>query len=372
MRITVVEVNSIIDYPPVVTLVRLLVSQGHEVNLISRDIGELVDKYELRNVNCIELKFCDDSEGVLRVINKIELAIYAKIYVKRMMRHSDILWTTSANTIKVLGRNVIKYNNILQLMELVENLYLFHGLIRIPIKDIAKKSWKTVVPEINRAFIEQAWWDLKELPYVLPNKPFDLDYGELSSEARVAIEKMENDARKKIIYLGGIWPDRDLEVFAKAIRYMSDFALYIVGKPYGTGKKHLDELINKYDVVYLGGFSAPQHLAFLKCARIGLLPYKPSKNHDVSVLNALYCAPNKIYEYAGYGIPMIGSYVPGLIVPFEQYNIGYCYKDDEQEKLETIIRRIDDNYESMSKNCKSFYDDIDLGNIVRDILESSE
>jgi hypothetical protein len=91
MRITVVEVNSIIDYPPVVSLVRLLSSQGHEVNLISRDIGKLVDKYELHNVNCIELKFCDDSKGVLRVINKIKLAICAKIYVKRIMRYSRSL-----------------------------------------------------------------------------------------------------------------------------------------------------------------------------------------------------------------------------------------------------------------------------------------
>ena len=43
MRIVVVEINNIIEFPPVVTLIRTLSRQGHEVILISR-VSDLRNK----------------------------------------------------------------------------------------------------------------------------------------------------------------------------------------------------------------------------------------------------------------------------------------------------------------------------------------
>nr|WP_297763540.1 hypothetical protein [uncultured Butyrivibrio sp.] len=368
MRIVVVEINNIIEFPPVVTLIRTLSRQGHEVILISRGINLLPAEVLKSKIEFHELGVDDQKKGILGIAEKLQLIRLTKKTVEECMVGADVLWTTSANTLKALRGHVNKYKNVMQLMELVDELFLYHGHFRLSIKKIAQKSWKIVVPEINRAFIEQSWWGLDTLPYVLPNKPFDLNCGELSADALAAIELMKKDKRKKIIYLGGIWPDRDLSGFAETIKNMSDYALYIVGKAYGIGEKHLKILVNKYDAIYLGEYKAPQHLAFLNYARIGLLPYKASKSFDVSPLNALYCAPNKIYEYSGFGIPMIGSYVPGLIMPFEKYNIGYCCDSDNLEMIEYAIQQIDANYEVMSNNCKRFYDATDTDHIVSDIL----
>ena len=151
---------------------------------------------------------------------------------------------------------------------------------------------------------------------------------------------------------------------------MSGYVLYIVGKTYSEeGRNLLDKLQKKYDVIYLGGFNPPKHLAFVKYAHIGLLPYSPLKSEVTSELNALYCAPNKIWEYAGFGVPMVGSDVLGLKLPFEQWDIGRCCDLNDEASIVKAIEEVDRNHDAMSKNCYKFYDSVDLEKIVSEILE---
>ena len=111
-------------------------------------------------------------------------------------------------------------------------------------------------------------------------------------------------------------------------------------------------------------------MEFLKYADIALVPYKPGKieGSGFTILNALYCAPNKIYEYAGCNIPMIGTDVLGLREPFEKYNIGVCCKDLKPETIIDAIRYVDANHDEMVINAKAFYDSVDLDCIVNSIV----
>ena len=121
----------------------------------------------------------------------------------------------------------------------------------------------------------------------------------------------------------------------------------------------------------MGFFNPPSHLHFLEYAYIGLLPYVTNyKSVVISPLNILYCAPNKIYEYAGYGVPMIGTDVLGLKQPFEKYNIGVCCKDLSPQTVAKKIAYVDLHHETMRKNCRKFYDDTDLDLIVNEIINS--
>lgn len=47
-------------------------------------------------------------------------------------------------------------------------------------------------------------------------------------------------------------------------------------------------------------------------ASIGVMSYSPHQKTHAGVVNALYCAPNKIFEYGKYGKPMIANDVPAL------------------------------------------------------------
>lgn len=87
-----------------------------------------------------------------------------------------------------------------------------------------------------------------------------------------------------------------------------------------------------------------------------------------SVINALYCAPNKIFEYAGSNVPMIGTDVLGLREPFEKYNIGVCCDSLDEEVIIDAIKLVDENHEVMKKNCRKFFDSVNLDEIVERII----
>ena len=142
---------------------------------------------------------------------------------------------------------------------------------------------------------------------------------------------------------------------------MKEYVFYIIGAAFSQSSKDmLEQLMQKYPIEYLGAFNPPKHLALVKYAYIGLLPYKPINRGDLSELNALYCAPNKIFEYAGYGVPMVGSDVLGLRNPFEQWDIGRCCDDGSLKSILEAIKFVDKNHESLERNCIAFFDSIDL------------
>lgn len=370
--ITVVELNRIAEYPPVQTLIKILLKKGYKVNFIGREVSNISEDIKNNdNYNPIETSlYANGSSLFKRIVNKIHINRFSRRSIKKCMETSKLLWTTSMNTTSIVGKQALNYKTVLQLMELAENGYRFRGHFKIPIKKYAQAAWKTVVPEINRAYIQKTWWDLKKTPVVLPNKPFSLDFAELSHETLNAISVMKNETRKIVLYLGGIWKDRDYEQCAKAISKMDGYVLYIVGKVFSDeGQALLDKLQRGYNVVYLGAFNPPIHLALVQYSRIGLLPYNPTHFSVHSCLNALYCAPNKIWEYSGFGVPMVGSDVLGLKLPFEQWNIGRCCDLNDEDSIIKAIEEVDKNHDEMSKNCYKFYDSVDLEKIVSEILE---
>ncbi len=369
-KITVVEVNDIGDYPPVQNLIKVLLHNDLWVNFIGSHLSDLPDLISSHpNFRGFETPSISVTSTLERLKNRLKLNVAIRKLVRKCMEDSDWLWTTSMSSIRAVGREALKYKNVLQLMELAQYGYSFRRLVKFPIAEWARQSWKTVVPEINRAYIQKVWWDLKKTPYVLPNKPYDITPGMITPELDYAISKMKTERRKIVLYLGVFGQDRDLEGYAKAISTMSGYVFFLVGPAHSQETKtRVSRLIEDYPVEYLGAFTPPKHLALVKYAHIGLLPYKPIKTFT-SELNALYCAPNKIFEYAGYGVPMVGSDVLGLRFPFERWNMGMCCEDDSVESIQKAIMEVDNRHEEMSKNCADFYNSVDLDKIIMNILK---
>lgn len=381
-RITVVHAQSVIDYPPVISLIENLLNNGNVVRLISYDTNKLPDTLR-KNKNFYEISIPKvDGNLVGKVINSYRRSAFVKEAVKQSMKNSDILWTTTDLSVRVLGDLVLQYKHVMQLMELIrwypDNFYVRKiakfGLFRYPIDKYARKAWKVVIPEENRAYIQQVWWNLKNKPYILPNKPYRLNPKGGKNQAFIeAINKIKHEERKVILYLGILSPERGLDKFAKSVHELgNDYCLYIIGKAsdssYLSKVKNLTKIYN--NVVYLGYFSAPTHLYFLKYSYIGLLPYQPSKPsvEFISELNALYCAPNKIFEYAGYALPMIGTNVPGIEYPFRNYHMGITLKEITTKEIVSAVHTIEKDYDTFSKNSKTFFESVNLDKIVDEIV----
>lgn len=372
-EITMMEGNSVTAYPPIISLIENILHKGYKINFVGNGISKL-SRDILDNPNFNGMEIGCEINGTINILRRIPMRFYvnhkARKYVRESMKHSELLWTNSYEAVKTLGKMVTNYKHVMQFMELVDNGYIYKKIIRFPLVDYAKKAWKIVVCEKNRAYIHKAMWGLNSLPYVLPNKPYNISTYEITSEMVKPLEIIKNEKRKVILYLGGIFSDRNLRPFAESIQKLEQYVFYIVGYAVDEkSKKQLSELINIYGAIYLGSFTAPKHLEFVKYAHIGLLSYSTVEGDIIGSINSLYCAPNKLYEYASFGKPMIGNDILGLKEPFEEYNIGLCCDENSSESVTKCLRKIEENYEIMSKNCEKFFKGTDLDSIVDEILE---
>lgn len=372
--ITVVHDGDFMVYPPVLSLLENLLQKDINVYLVSSTPKESIPEYFFD----YESLFYHEIPKKTRngVLGSIEgLTRYKKEYIKAVEQYmplSDLLWTTTDGTAKLLGNKVLDYKHVMQLMELIEYMPVSNYLksFKAPLDVYARAAYKVVVPQIDRAYIQKTWWNLPETPVVLPNKPYHIDVLEkdCSSKTLNALNIIRTETRKVLLYMGVVGPDREIEPFANAVKNMKEYSLYIIGRPTADAGYLNDLLNNCNNITYLGFFSPPEHLAFLRYAYLGIMPYKAEQARHYSKLNALYCAPNKIFEYSGYGIPMIGTDVPGLVKPFEQFGIGLCCRDLKEETIVKSIRQIDSNYDKYKENCFNYYNSIELDKIVEDII----
>ena len=365
MRVLVVSGRDISAFPPIRNLIKILVRNGHAVTVITRDSKGTYFP-EMENINYIVNPGANNMRLYLSGRRKL------RKLVKKYMQENDVLWTTTDSTVRDLGNCVLRYPHIMQLMELIEDMPALPRIKRIGlnIKRYAKQANAVVVPEINRAYIQKTWWGLSKTPYVLPNK-MDLETIEnVPDYVTSIVNEIRNEPRKVVLYQGIFASDRNLDKFADAIDELKDeYCLFLMGEDSEYRQKLCKEHKN---VKYLGYIQPPYHLLVTKYAHIGLLPYSTSSQlAHYSILNALYCAPNKIFEYAACGLPMIGSNVLGLRYPFEQYGIGYVCETQSIDEIKDSIKEIISNYDEMKGNCIDFYNSVDMDAIVNRIIEES-
>lgn len=377
MNILVAHFADTVSYPPVISLVKNLLHHNHHVYLVAMDVKNLPKSILSHpNFQCTDIPYVGIDNIFLSLRKKIVLS-KAKRIIQQRIGDYDVIWTTTATTVRRLGDVVLQRKHVMQLMELIKFFpmyprFRFLWWWRFPIEKYAQQAYRVVLPEINRAYILKTWWNLPQMPIVLPNKPYDTQFEQINNSN--ALSKMQADMRYKLLYSGVVGDDRSLEPFMKAVQELGDgYVLYILAKIPNSYKEKFQMLLKKYSSVeYLGYYKAPQHLNFFPFADIGLMPYQSNggtKNGTIiSELNALYCAPNKIYEYARFGIPMLGTDVPGLRETFEKYNIGVSCRNLEVEEIKNKILYLQKNHDAMCAKCKDFYDAVDLDEIVESII----
>jgi hypothetical protein len=128
------------------------------------------------------------------------------------------------------------------------------------------------------------------------------------------------------------------------------------------------DLAEKYsNVFYVSYESPPNHLKLTSHATVGIAIYNASGNSHMERLNAVYCAPNKIFEYAGFGIPTLGNNLPGLKYTIGLAKAGVCCEMNEESILKSADELIQ-NISFYSKNAKDYYDDVDIEKSISAIL----
>jgi glycosyltransferase involved in cell wall biosynthesis len=141
---------------------------------------------------------------------------------------------------------------------------------------------------------------------------------------------------------------------------MPEYCVVLMGK---GDNSYINELKLKYpQILHISFIAPPEHLYVTSWAHIAIVKY------DFVVLNAIFCAPNKTWEYTGFGIPVLCHDIPGLQYTVGQYEAGVCTDMDDTEAIKSAIRKIDADYERYSQNATLFYESFDLGKTLSAIV----
>lgn len=359
MKIVYIHRASFEKRPPVISAVSNLLSLGHEIVLITNHI-------DTKNKNIIE-----NMGGIIEIapykIHRNKFKAIREVYryrrhVKKILKEYPaddyILWVEGNYTMIALVGAIDSYNHILQIQELHKNKLHYKA-----IRKYIKKALLVFMPEYNRSYMYKILFGLKTLPIVLPNKP---DFVPTIDELELLKSKYANyfnqiNNRKVILYQGLISEERDLSKFMKAFTKLDNtqYAVVLLGQDYNM--LHIYRKIYS-NIIHIPYIPAPDYLVFTSIAHIGVVTYLGD------TLNNAYCAPNKIFEYSAFSVPMIGNNIPGLKYPFLEYKLGEVVDENDDKSIIDAIYKISSNYTSYEENVARLYRETNNKETLRNAL----
>lgn len=354
--LVIVQKTCVSSFPPLMAAIEGISKKNVDIILICGN--ELKDNIPFLRKFCHKVHILNIPDGKYKieklwVWTKFRYKVWKLIKAEKLSKHT--FYFPTADTVLALGPRIKSLHYILNLYELYDQLPMYLRNL----KQYAVKASMITCPDYTRAHIFKVWWNLKETPIVIPNRPLGRPVIEedLPREVRNILSRIEG---KKIIhYQGLISRDRNLAPICHAVNELQDFVFVLMGRDFNY-LKELQKISDK--IIHIPFIVPPKHLLVTKMARIGLLSY------DHSSLNNIFCAPNKIWEYSSLGVPMLGNEIPGLKNVIESAKIGKCAEYTNIDDIKRAILEIDAHYDSYAKRSFEYFDSVSMDNIYDSVI----
>lgn len=339
-------------YPPCVSQIRILKDLGVDVTVLyGSSNGEILNILSNEGIECVELKDPRNRfKGKLDKINNwLQFRWALKDYLKKIDLKDTVFWFGTAETLLLMRGALKNINYVASFLELLD-----HSPKRIKmLAPMAKNALAVTTCEETRSYLMQYWFKLDKLPYTIPNKPYSVQYKKGEKPTIEAGKRIldKTKGHKFVIYQGIFQNPEYMKAIAQVMRdHYPDMYLVMMGMDtYNIVDKvksiHEKTIVSDY-------IPAPLHLQVTANAYIGILFYKPDS------LNKAFCAPNKIFEYSNFGLPIIGNDIPGLKNTIGAAKAGCCINFSYDSVLEAF-KYIESHYEEMSKAAVDFYEGVD-------------
>lgn len=367
--------------PPVISLLRILKDIGEDVvyfGMVKTEtsiciLEEIGVRYELYPYELI----CFRDHPVRRCWQKVTRRIrpyllrswiWKRIRCLSNSKDDVVLWSSEMRTAAILGNMALKFGkrHIHSLYELGDEAGKDYWGFDI---DRLYATATLIECEYNRAHILKAEKGIDKLPFVLPNKPYAHPRRRAIpvSDTKAASVVESWKGKKVFLYQGGIQNDRGQ--LLRLIEALCESQPNAIVAIMGRGSPIVDDLMRRYaNISYVPFVPPPRHLEVTSHADIGIAYYQGGAIWGLSPLNPVYCAPNKIYEYSGFGIPLVCNDIPGLRYTIEQCHAGVCLGAITKETVSLAVRSILSDYQEYSNSARKFFDAVDLSAEVKKIL----
>jgi hypothetical protein len=347
-KVLVPSIRNLKILPPVISLVNCLADGLADVTVYSYQLDKESYASSVKLVSISEEPY--PQSFLKRVVAKATVFISFYIFLIKNAKVFDIIWigVWDYPMINTLSRLFgFKGKIVYQFHELEPNKYKF-----------CSRADFCVIPEENRLWITYFEGSLKRKPLLLPNIPF-LNY-ELSNEVPAEIADIKNQNRRIVLYQGLIdFKKRCINELLAAFTYLPDSICLVIMPMPNTSVDVLNALKLKIKdlkidnkVSILKSQTPPFHLNFIKHADVGIGLYRPTS------LNQIYAAPNRLYEFAKYGVPIILPDFPSFNALSYKYPFAINAVDPESSEL--IAKHIveicnEDNFMIGRKNMERFF-----------------
>lgn len=185
---------------------------------------------------------------------------------------------------------------------------------------------------------------------------------------RVIQDIQETNRDDYIVYQGYMSEKRRVSDLLNILKYLPK---NIKLKLLGTGpdlplyKEIVSDLSLDERVLFFGMIPYSELLKESKNCKVGFVSY------SMEGLNNYYCSPNKIYEYAQIGLPMLVTQQPFLKQIILKYNIGEVLDSSiSYEDQAKLIQKIINNFEEYQQGMESFLLDYTYENEMNKLKES--
>lgn len=206
-------------------------------------------------------------------------------------------------------------------------------------RPLVKGIWQIIekyfVPRVDAAYT--VCESIAEIYNELYNKNFrvirNLPYRITKTEGEKKSEEHEN-GKKFIIYQGALNLGRGIESAIRAMLYVDNAELWLVGE--GDYSEKLRDLVVELKLIdkvkFLGRIPFEKLPAITQKASLGI-----SLEEDMG-LNYRYALPNKLFDYIQAGIPVLVSNLPEMSRIVKKYDIGLVAESHQRLELARLIK----------------------------------
>jgi len=151
-----------------------------------------------------------------------------------------------------------------------------------------------------------------------------------------------------VLYQGGLSKGRGVDFLLEVFKKRDDDKVVIVFMGYGQFEEDIKTASKEKNNIFFHPAVAPEIvLDYTSSADIGI------SFIENTCLSYYYCLPNKLFEYAMSGLPVIVSNMKEMREMVERYDMGIVVKNESIDDINSAIDKIlESDIEKMKKNAR--------------------
>jgi|GEM_PF-2603440 len=345
------------ELPPLLTSAACMANEGAIVRVFSSSSSPECSKY-LRE-HRVQVSVQGNSRSPRSRLKRFAVRANLGARLLREIRgfRPDCIWYHSHDAMKYgLVPGALRSKLLVaHAHEMCDNFPLLRRIQSI----ILRTADLVITPEINRAWIlkQQARTDAPF--FIVPNRQLEDMYPDPLEGAITQAIYLENggalSCKRFLLYQGAFFRDRCIPEIVQAFRMLKDpqTGLILLGyDPYSARNRAMIPLAEGDNrIVFVPRLAPPRHMLVTKGSFGGILCYAPRS------LNNVYCAPNKLFEYAQYGLGLVLPDYPGIAAINQEYGLGYvCNPLEPTSILQAMSKLLSEPAATYRINSKRFLD----------------